>query len=346
MTRAALLLVAGWMIVAASFDGAAPVKDEDLIKKMIPDAREIVKTDWKLTPERKARVEGAVGQPLSEADLAVAVYRVKADLPVSPFRKNADVLAAIFTVKGPKGEIRFGAGLHHYKDGKYFFRILTHLKVFDHQEDKKIESAEFLQQFVGGMFGPGLDAPVANVKKAIDDLKGADQEALKAAMMVYGGMQQTDALWTTLRGKGARQAKSGAEDAEQLIRVYDRDIKAVPKLNFMNDAERKVMIDQYEACKKELKAVAAAFKEGRLGDRAAFDAMLKSTRAACDGCHRVVENKFRGFRGKYRIMGQACLIDCDVYAPSGADAAACQALATGVKKAALVLFWSNPDALK
>ena len=96
------------VVIAVLLLLAGGVAQDDVVKKIVPDADKIKKLTRKISKESRDKIEKALGEKLQDADLAPLLWECNSTVPAVSSMAKTHCLVTVVTVKGPKGLIKIG----------------------------------------------------------------------------------------------------------------------------------------------------------------------------------------------------------------------------------------------
>lgn len=299
---------------------------EDVVKKVVPEAEKIKKTAKKLAPAAKDKIEKVLGEKLDPADLAATVWECYATVPkVSSMDKTAVRVVAL-TAKGPKGPIKVGVSVASLEKTIHAVRIL------ENADDKAVEAKGFLFQFEGFEFTDSLfNAP--DVLKAAMGKAAADKE-LDAVIRMSVLMRALEPVFLRLQERLDKKDKAALDDAALVDGMLDETGKLLAHAGFLKASQ----VDKFKAflaggrqhvadIKKE--AAAGRFEE-------AYRKAGELDSQSCSRCHGAYRRAFREARVERQVGNGYFTTKLDIGGPDPAADAAYQAVGKAVRKAVMI----------
>lgn len=304
---------------------------DDAVKKVVSDADKIKKLARKISKESRDKIEKALGEKLSDADLAPPLWECMSTIPAVSSMSKTKCLVTMVTVKGPKGPIQIGVAAATVESTLHLAKILMN------GDDKALESKLFLSQFEGLEYTPNVwnspDTLAAAIKKAAAGGDDAAKE-IDTLLKVNGHMRAVGPMWERLLVAVEKKDKAAADEIPAMDRAFDESIKAVSASKFMSAAKQ----DKFKA--------AAAGARTDLADLAKliggmkFDEAFKKTgeidSARCAKCHGAYRRTFRDGRLAQNLGNGYFSTKLEVAVPEAKLEASYQAVATGIHKAILL----------
>jgi hypothetical protein len=299
---------------------------EDVVKKVVPDAEKVKKTARKLAPAAKDKIEKALGEKLDAADLAATVWECYATVPqVSSMDKTLVRVLAV-SVKGPKGPIRVGVSVASLES------TVHAVKVLENADDKAVESKHFLSQFNGFEYS-------ANLYNGPDVLKGAFAKAggdkeLDVAIRMSALMRAMGPVYDRLSEKIEKKDKSAAEEVAELEKLFDESLRLLANAAFLKASQ----VEKFKAFaasgKQQLADIRALAGGGRFDD--AYRKAGELDAQSCSRCHGAYRRTFREARLERQVGNGYFSTQLDIAAPEKASEASYQAVGKAVRKAVLI----------
>jgi len=310
------------------FAGLMP--QDDVVKKIVSDADKIKKLPRKISKESRDKIEKALGEKLTEADLAPALWECQSTVPAVSSMAKTRCLVTVVPVKGPKGPIRVGVAVATVESTLHVVRIL------DNGDDKGIEAKGFLGQFEGLEYSMSLWSSPAVLADAIKKAAGTDDAAkeLDTLLKVNGTMRAVGPMWERLQAGIEKKDKAAADEVPAMDKLLEESIKAATGSKFLSPARQ----DKFKASAAgtrtdlaDLRALIAASK---------FDEAFKKSgeidSARCAKCHGPNRGTFRDGRNTHGIGNGYFSTKLEVAMPDPKLEASYQSVAAAVRKAILL----------
>lgn len=312
------------------------------LKEMLGlEVKKAVPVKKKLGPEAKAKVETALGEPLESADVEPYLYEVDG-LTNPDTGEGMKVRACLTVAKGPSGPIRLGLALD--PRGAIFAA-----RCFEHAEKVDFPAEEFCQQFVGASVTPSsyrspkeLEATLAKVKQP-----DADQvpELLRAKVLlgIREQMETNGSRTGDVKERLSKKDARAAEAADALSKSLRLVEALVGKLSPYKPEQTAALAGIAGKTRQAAEDVRdLAKKNDWAGATKAFKDRLQD---GCEKCHDwndpLSNKKFydaaRWMRGDVGVGDGYWVVGHDCHAASEPSRALSQAVATGLKKALLLL---------
>jgi hypothetical protein len=305
--------------------GAAP--QDDAVKKIVPDAERVKRLPRKISKESQARIEKALGEKLADADLAPAIWECWSVVPAVSAADRTRCLVTTLTVKGPKGAVRVGVAAAIPEN------TLHAVKILENADDKGLEAHGFLAQFQGFEYS-------ANVWNSPEQLAAALKAAGSAGEAgslhrVNRAMRAVGPLWERLIGKIGKKDAGAAQDAAAIGKLFDEADAALGGLKALSALQQ----EKYKGYASDAKRSLAELQ--RLLGGAKFDEAQRKTgeidSASCAKCHGAYRRRLRDARPAVNLGNGIFSTQVEVVVPDAGLDAAAQAVATGIRKAVLLL---------
>jgi hypothetical protein len=317
------------LVVAALSLGA--VAQEDIVKKVVPDADKVKKLVKKISPQAKDKIEKALGEKLDPPDLTPALWECYAIVPKISTSEKTRCLVTSITVKGPKGAVRVGVAVATLD------KTVHLVKVLDNQDEKALEARGFLSQFEGFVYsGEAIySAPLTlaeNLKKA----QGADDSAKEtdALVRINSTMRGMGPAWQRMMDRIDKKDKSAADEAALLDRDLEETLKFLPAAKFFKASKA----DKFKAFaaggRTDLGDLKKLLDAGKFEDAFRRAGQIDSDR--CAKCHASYRNEFGGEREKRGLGDGYFSTKLEVGMPDPKLEASYQAAAGGIRKAILL----------
>lgn len=318
----------GILVVLVLFAGGLP--QDDVVKKIVTDAEKIKKLPRKISRESRDKIEKALGEKLTDADLAPPLWECQSTVPAVSSMAKTRVLVTVVAVKGPKGPIRIGVAAATVENTLHVVRLL------ENGDDKALEAKLFLGQFEGLEYSPNVwnapDVLAGAMKKA----GGADDAAkeLDTLLKVNSTMRAVGPMWERLLAGIEKKDKAAADEVAGMDKAFEEAIKASAGSKFLSPARQ----EKFKASAGQTRTDLAELK--KLIDAMKFDEAFRKTgqidSASCGKCHGGLRGFFRDGRTTHNIGNGYFSTRLEVAVPDAKLEAACQAVATGVRKAILL----------
>jgi hypothetical protein len=255
--------------------------DEAAVKKALPDAAGIARTEVALTPGLVAKIEKALGEkPPSKAVLHSATIELAWHKP-----GKYSARATVFSVKDVDATHRFAVAI--VPDENLIAAVIP-------LEDRE-DLSGFLEQFVGtfysenSLFRPASD--LEELKKQAGEAKSDDAKKNRALLAVLRAMKEIQAaagrLGPALRGG---DKDSAAPAARALVEQLGRVQTAAAEATFLQDKHRATMASIAGRAKDTASEIARLANEGAFADAARRLSQMNG--ASCGGCHGSFQRRF------------------------------------------------------
>jgi len=310
------------------FAGLMP--QDDVVKKIVSDADKIKKLPRKISKESRDKIEKALGEKLTDADLAPALWECQSTVPAVSSMAKTKVLVTVVPVKGPKGMIRVGVAVATVESTLHVVRIL------ENGDDKGLEAKGFLGQFEGLEYSMSLWSSPAVLADAIRKAAGTDDAAkeLDTLLKVNGTMRAVGPMWERLLAGIEKKDKAVADEISTMDKMFDESIKAATGSKFLSPARQEKFKASAAGTRTDLgdlKSLIAASK---------FDEAFKKSgeidSARCAKCHGPQRGAFRDGRNTHGIGNGFFSTKLEVAMPDPRLEASYQAVASAVRKAILL----------
>jgi hypothetical protein len=316
-----------WAVLLA----ALPLQD-DVVKKVVPDADKIKKVAKKVPPAGRDKIEKAIGEKLSDAELAPALYECYSTVPKVSSMEKTRCLVTTVTVKGAKGPIRLGVAAAPIE------KTLHAVKVLENADDKGVESKLFLSQFEGFEYTEHLyNAPSAlsDVMKKASEAKDDGAKEADMLLRMNTQMRAVGPVWERMREKLEKKDKTAGEDAAAMGKLFEDANRLIAAARFLKPTQH----DKFKGFSGG--AVTDLADLRRLVDGGKFDDAYRKTgeieSARCARCHGAYRLAFKEARFTHQLGNGYFSTKLEVAMPDPKLEASYQAVATGIRKALLLL---------
>ncbi len=310
--------------------GLAPLQD-DVVKKIVPDADRIKKSVRKISKESRDKIEKALGEKLQDADLAPALWECQAIVPAVSSMDRTAVRVVVLSVKGPKGVLKLGVAVATLED------TVHAVKVLENGDDKGVEAKQFLEQFAGLQYTSNLyngpDVLAAAAKRAQEG-KDASAKETDLLLRMNSLMRGVGPAWDRLLEKVEKKDKSASDDLAALDRSLDEALKLVPNAAFLPAASHDRFKQYGSGARTDLSELKGMLAAGKFDDAFRKTGEIDSQR--CAKCHSAYRMKFKDARLKQNLGNGYFSTKLEVEVPVPALEASYQAVASGVHKAVLL----------
>ena len=310
------------------FAGLMP--QDDVVKKIVSDADKIKKLPRKISKESREKIEKALGEKLSEADLAPALWECQSTVPAVSSMAKTRCLVTVVPVKGPKGPIRVGVAVATVESTLHVVRIL------ENGDDKALEAKGFLGQFEGLEYSMSLWSGPAVLADAIRKAAGTDDAAkeLDTLLKVNGTMRAVGPMWDRLLAGIEKKDKAAADEVAAMDRMFDESIKAATGSKFLSPARQEKFKASAAGTRTDLADLKALIAASKFDE--AFKKSGEIDSARCAKCHGPQRGAFRDGRNSHGIGNGYFSTKLEVAMPDPKLEASYQAVATAVRKAILL----------
>ncbi len=299
---------------------------EDLVKRVVPDAEKVKKTAKKLAPAAKEKVEKALGEKLEAADLAAPIWEAYASLPqVSSSEKTLIRILAV-SVKGPQGPIKVGVAVAVPE------ATLHRVVVLESGGEKAVEARAFLSQFEGFEYGPDLYAGPEVLAAALK--KAAPGSELAVLTRTIAMMRTSGPVYERMHEKLGKKDKTAVEDAAALDRMLDASLKLLPGAGFLQATQQEKFRGFAALGRTLLRDIQSLAGAGKFDE--AYKKAGELDGQSCARCHGAYRRSFRAAREKNQVGNGHFSVQLDLAAPDPAAEASFAAAAKAVRKAVLI----------
>lgn len=302
------------LLAAALLAGSA---QEDLVRKIVPDAEKVKKTARKPVRER---IEKALGEKLEAADLATPVWECYAVVPTISSADKTLLRVVSASVAGPKGPIKVGVAVAVPES------TVHRVVVLENGDAKEIEDRRFLRQFEGFEYTASLYEGAEVLQAA---LKKAD-----VALRMSAGMREMQVVYERLIERLEKKDKGAIGDAAALEGLIDASLKLLPEAAFL-DAARAEKFRGFGAVGRRLLGEAKVLAEGGKFEEA-YRKAGELEGQSCARCHGAYGRIFREERLARKLGNGHFSTSLDLGAPLRTSTASYDALGKAVRKALLL----------
>jgi hypothetical protein len=317
---AALALTSGW----------SPDRQDDVVKKIVPDAEKVRKVQKKLSPQAREKIEKALGEKLADAELTLPLYECYSTVPAVSSMEKTRCLVCIVTVKGAKGPIRLGVAVATLESTLHAVRIL------ENGDDKGIESKHFLAQFDGLEYTPNLYNPPGELASNLKKAQGSDDAAkeLDALIRTNSLMRAMGVSWNRMLEKIDKKDKSAADDALAVDKAFEESLRVLPNAKFLKPTQHDRFKQYATGARTDLGQIKDMVQGGKFDDAYRKTGEIDSQR--CAKCHGSYRRAFREARFEKNVGNGYFSTKLEVAVPDPKLEASYQAVATGIRKAILL----------
>jgi hypothetical protein len=306
------------------------VAQDDVVKKIVPEAEKIKKLAKKIPPAGRDKIEKALGEKLADADLAPALWECYCAVPrVSPQEKTRCVLTTV-TVKGPKGNVKVGVAVATMDKTVHVVRVL------DNQDEKALESKLFLSQFDGFEYSDSLYNAPTVLADALKKAQGSDDAGKEADALLRMNllMHAMGPSWERLLERIDKKDKAAVDEVAWMDKAFDDSLKLLSSAKFFKATKQEKFKTFASNARNDLADLKKLIDGGKFED--AFRRVGQLDTASCAKCHASYRMEFRSEREK-RSMGNGYFsTKLEVASPDPKLEASYQAVATGIRKAILL----------
>jgi hypothetical protein len=315
------------LVVAVLFAGL----QDDVVKKIVPDAEKIKKLAKKIPPAAKDKIEKALGEKLDPADLAPALWECAAIVPHFSTSEKTRCVVTVVTVKAPKGAVRVGVAVAVGEKMIHLVRIL------DNQDDKALESKLFLSQFDGFDYVPeAINGAPSALVDALKKGEGADDAAKEQAAVVRVNllMRAMGPSWGRLLEQVDKKDKAAVAEIDGMDKAFDETLKLLPAEKFFKASKQDKFKGFATGARTDLASLKKLVEAGKFED--AFRLTGEIDKNHCARCHASYRIEFRGEREKRNLGNGYFSTKLEVGMPDPKLEASYQAVANGIRKAILL----------
>jgi hypothetical protein len=299
---------------------------EDVVRKVVPDAEKVKKTPRKLSPAAKDRIEKALGEKLDAADLAAAVWECYASLPQVSSMDKTLVRVLSVSVKGPKGPIKVGVSVASLES------TIHAVKILENADDKAVESKHFLSQFHGFEYTPNVFNGPDVLQAAIQ--KSAGDKELDAAIRMSSLMRAMGPVYERMSEKIEKKDKGAVEDAAAVEKLLEESLKLLPGAAFLKATQAEKFKGFADGGRRQLAEIKTLAGAGKFDD--AYRKAGELDAQSCSRCHGAYRRTFREARLERQVGNGYFSTKLDIAAPEAASEASYLAVGRAVRKAVLI----------
>jgi hypothetical protein len=303
--------------------GVAAAAGNDEVKKTVPDAREIRKSARALDAEGRKRVEEALGKAISDADAAEPVWELRAVVAEVGGSEPVPVLWTAVTVAGPKGEIRVGVA-RAADDG-----VVVGVAILKDGGSPAAGDHAFLKQFESFVLSENLKQPPSKLEEA---RKAAGLGAVLGATMTQ--MFKVGMSWERLEALLVKEDVAAKAEAETIAAAFQEVAGHVAKFEHQKEGQRERFAKNLERSRDDVKKLVPLIEAKKFADARQSAGDIAEQ---CSKCHSGTRTPFRTKREELGIGNGNLVLGVDIAASSDEAKEVQQAVATGVRKALLIL---------
>lgn len=316
------------LVVAVLAAGAAP--QDDVVKKVVPDAEKIKKLIKKIAPAAKDKIEKALGEKLDAADLAPALWECYTVVPrVSPTEKTRCLVTTV-VVKSPKGAVRVGVAVAPLE------KTIHLVKILENADDKGLESRLFLSQFDGFEMSESLYSAPSVLQDVFKKAQGADDAAKELDALVKFNvlMRSLGPSWGRLLERIEKKDKAAVDDLDAITKGFDDGSKFLPSLKFFKATKQEKFKGFVTAGKGAASDLRKLLEAGKFED--AFKKTADLEKDGCAKCHASYRNEFQRERDTRSLGNGHFSTKLEVTSPDASLEASYQLVATAIRKGILL----------
>jgi len=318
----------GVLLAAVALIAAVP--QDDLVKKIVPDAEKIRKLQKKLSPQARDKVEKALGEKLADAELTAPVYECYSTVPAVSSMEKTRCLIYVVTVKGAKGPIRIGVAAATLEKTLHTVRIL------ENGDDKGLESKHFLTQFDGLEYTDNIYNPPGDLSSNLKKAQGSDDAAKELDVLIRTNslMRSMGVSWDRMLDKIDKKDKTASDEAVAVDRAFDETLRILPGAKFLKPTQHDRFKQYAAGARTDLGQIKDMIQGGKFDDAYRKTGEIDSQR--CAKCHGSYRRTFREARFEKNVGNGYFSTKLEVAVPDPRLEASYQAVATGIKKAILL----------
>jgi hypothetical protein len=315
-------------LVVAVLVAGGPAQD-DVVKKLVPDADKIKKLPKKISPQSRDKIEKALGEKLAEADLTPVLWECYSTVPRVSSMEKTRCLVTTVTVKAPKGPVRVGVAVAVLEKTVHVVRIL------DNQDDKALESRHFLSQFDGFEYSDLYGAPGA-LADALKKAQGSDEAAKEHDVVLRLNllMHAMGPSWERMIERIEKKDKGASEEIDSMDKGFDESLKLLPAAKFFKATKQDKFKTFAVGARSDLAELKKMIDGGKFDD--AFRRTGQLDQERCAKCHASYRNEFRTEREKRGLGNGFFSTKLEVAVPEPKLDASYQSVSTGIRKAILL----------
>ncbi|MFN3484498.1 MAG: hypothetical protein ACK44W_03325 [Planctomycetota bacterium] len=310
---------------------ASGTLQEDVVKKVAPDAERVRKVARKLAPGAREKIEKALGERLAEADLVAPLFECYATVPSVSSMEKTRLVVAVVSGRGPKGPFRLAVAVAPGEDTVHAVRVL------ENADEKVLESKAVLAQFQGFEYTANLYSPPQNLAAALGKAAGKDEAAreVDALVRMSLGMRAVGPVWDRLLEKIDRKEAAAGEDLVFLGRAFDESAKLVAEARFLKVPQQERFRQYAAGARADLEELGQFLKEGKFDEAYRKSGEIDSQR--CARCHGAYRGRFREARSERGLGNGYFSTRLEVAVSDARHEASVEALARTVRKAVLLI---------
>ncbi len=319
-------------LAAFLLGGAAVPAQEDVVKKIVPDAERVKRVARKVPPAGRDKIEKALGEKPSDADLAPVLYECYSTVPRVSSMEKTRCLVTVVSVRGAKGPVKLGVAAAPIE------KTIHVVKVLENGDDKALESKHFLSQFEGLEYTEHLYNPPSVLADALrKGAEGKDDASKELGMLlrINAQMRPVGFAWEHFREKLEKRDKTAADDATAMGKVMDEAARMIPAAKFLKPSQHDKFKGFATGAVGDLADVRRLVEAGKFDDAFRKSGEIDSQR--CAKCHGAYRLSFREARFSHQLGNGYFSTKLEVAMPDPRLEASYQAVATGIRKALLLL---------
>ncbi len=309
-------------ILAAMVVMALCAQDSD-VTKTVADAKQIKRSARKLDADGRKRVDEALGATITDDDAREPIYEAQAVVAAVGGSEPIQILWIAVTVKGPKGAIRLGVA-RAMEDA-----VVVSVAALKNEDVPAAVDASLLRQFESMALSENLTQPPAKFAEA----RKTDGLPLVLADTTRR-MWKVGLAWERIEKLLANSDDKAKGEAESIVAAFGEVEPLAGKYDHLKEGQRERFAKNLAAAKEQVTKLASlvAAKEW-VEARTQANEITES----CTRCHAGVQRPFRIAREKAGLGNGnfAAGLDFDITSEEAKDVQ--QVVATGVRKALLIL---------
>lgn len=310
--------------------GPARAAQDDVVKKIVPDAEKIKRLAKKIPPAGRDKIEKALGEKLADADLAPALWECYSTVPRVSSMEKTRCLVTTVTVKAPRGLVRVGVAVATLE------KTVHVVKILENQDDKALEARFFLAQFDGLEYSDSLYSPGSALADGLKKAQGADEAAKEhdAVIRMNLGMRAMGPSWERMMDRIDKRDKAAADEVAIMDRALDEALKLLPNAKFFKATKQDKFKGFATGGRSDLAELKKLLDAGKFDDAYRRAGQVDADR--CAKCHASYRNEFRTEREKRGLGNGFFSTKLEVAVPDPKLEPSFQAVATAVRKAILL----------
>lgn len=312
------------MVILLAMLGLSPLPGGD-VEKLLPDAEKVEKTGRTLSPESRAKIEKALGEPLPAG--APEIWEARATIPSVSVAEKTRVRVTVVEVRGAKGTMKIGVAAIPED------RMVAAVGLLKNEDDPALGKGGFLESMQGFVYGEALFSPPSVLVEA---RKQAEKSPDGETAMLLGfrrGMYDVGAAWTAM--SELPQNKVRATKAAALAKELDPLIRMTRKVPFLKQAPQERFTRWMSEFREGLHSISRDAAAEKTEEVQRTIHQLETN--VCSKCHGSSRRPFRERRTELGIGDGYFEPGLDVAPASPEMETSYRALLRGVRRAVLIL---------